>query len=242
MLAYESTQKVLFSADAFGTFGALDVDEPWDDEARRYYIGIVGKYGVQVQNVLKAVSGLDIKNICPLHGPVLSDNIDHYISKYKIWSSYSHEDDGIVIAYTSIYGNTKKAVMELYEKLKSKGCQRVVLVDLARTDWSEAVATAFRYNKIVFATTTYNSEIFPAMRQFIDHLIERGFKNKIVGFIENGSWAPTATKIMKSMLEGSKNLSYINATCSIRSAMNQENSDQLEAMANELCMNQTSNF
>lgn len=242
MLTYESTQKVLFSADAFGTFGALDVDEPWDDEARRYYIGIVGKYGVQVQNVLKAVSGLDIKTICPLHGPVLSDDIDHYISKYKIWSSYSHEDDGIVIAYTSIYGNTKKAVMELYEKLKSKGCQRVVLVDLARTDWSEAVATAFRYNKIVLATTTYNSEIFPAMRQFIDHLIERGFKNKIVGFIENGSWAPTATKIMKSMLERSKNLSYIKATCSIRSAMNQENSDQLEAMANELCMDQTSNF
>ena len=242
MLTYESTQKVLFSADAFGTFGAIDVNEPWDDEARRYYIGIVGKYGVQVQNVLKAVSELDIKTICPLHGPVLSNNIDHYISKYKIWSSYSHEDDGIVIAYTSIYGNTKKAVMELYEKLKSKGCQRVVLVDLARTDWSEAVATAFRYNKIVLATTTYNSEIFPAMRQFIDHLIERGFKNKIVGFIENGSWAPTATKIMKSMLEDSKNLTYINSTCSIRSAMNKENYDQLEAMANELCMDQTSNF
>lgn len=236
MLTYESTQKVLFSADAFGTFGAIDVNEPWDDEARRYYIGIVGKYGVQVQNVLKAVSELDIKTICPLHGPVLSNNIDHYISKYKIWSSYSHEDDGIVIAYTSIYGNTKKAVMELYEKLKSKGCQRVVLVDLARTDWSEAVATAFRYNKIVLATTTYNSEIFPAMRQFIDHLIERGFKNKIVGFIENGSWAPTATRIMKSMLEDSKNLTYINSTCSIRSAMNKENYDQLDAMANELCL------
>ncbi len=235
MFTYESTEKILFSADAFGKFGALDHDEPWDDEARRYYIGIVGKYGVQVQNVLKAAATLDIKTICPLHGPVLTGDLDNYIAKYFIWSSYLPEDDGIVIAYTSIYGNTKKAVMTLADKLKAKGCPAVHTVDLARTDWAEAVALAFRYSKLVLATTTYNSDIFPAMRQFIDHLNERGFKNRTVGFIENGSWAPAATKVMRSMLEGAKNISYLESGCSIRSALNKESTKQLDAMADELC-------
>ena len=235
MFTYESTEKILFSADAFGKFGALDVNEPWDDEARRYYIGIVGKYGVQVQNVLKAATTLDIQTICPLHGPVLSGDLDNYISKYFIWSAYLPENEGIVIAYTSIYGNTKKAVMTLADKLKSKGAPAVITIDLARTDWAQAVALAFRYDKIVFATTTYNSGIFPAMRSFIEHLNERGFKNRTVGFIENGSWAPTATKVMRSMLEDAKNINYLEAACSIRSAMSTDNSTQLEEMANELC-------
>ena len=235
MFTYESTEKVLFSADAFGKFGALDVDEPWDDEARRYYIGIVGKYGVQVQNVLRAAVGLDIKTICPLHGPVLTGDLDHYIAQYFIWSTYTPEDDGIVIAYTSIYGNTKKAVMTLADKLKSKGCPVVVTLDLARTDWSEAVATAFRYSKLVLATTTYNSDIFPFMRQFIDHLTERGFRSRTVGFIENGSWAPTSTKIMKGLLEGCKDITYINNSLSIRSALSKDNLKTMDAMADELC-------
>ena len=236
MFTYESTEKVLFSADAFGKFGALDVDESWDDEARRYYFGIVGKYGVQVQNVLQKALELDIKTICPLHGPALSGDVDHYLGQYYIWSTYTPEDDGIVIAYTSIYGNTKKAVMTLADKLKSKGCPTVITLDLARTEWSEAVATAFRYSKLVLATTTYNSDIFPYMRQFIDHLTERNFQKRTVGFIENGSWAPTANKIMRSMLESCKNLTYLNTSCSIRSALNKDSTSQLDVMSDELCM------
>lgn len=235
MFTYESTEKVLFSADAFGKFGALDVDEPWDDEARRYYIGIVGKYGVQVQNVLKKAVGLDIETICPLHGPTLTGDLDNYIAKYFIWSSYQPEDDGIVIAYTSIYGNTKKAVMTLADKLKSKGCPAVITLDLARVDWAEAVATAFRYSKLVLATTTYNSDIFPAMRHFLDHLTERNFKGRTVAFIENGSWAPTANKIMRALLESCKDMTYISTSCSIRSALNKDSTEQLNAMADELC-------
>jgi flavorubredoxin len=237
MMTYDSTEKVLFSADGFGKFGALDVEEDWACEARRYYFGIVGKYGVQVQTALKSVSsGLDIRKICPLHGPVLEENIDYYISKYLTWSAYLPENDGIVIAYTSIYGNTKKAVQILADKLRAKGCPEVLCMDLSRTDWSEAVATAFRFSKLVLATTTYNSNIFPAMKQFIDYLTERGYKNRTIGFIENGSWAPTALKLMKSMLEGSKNLTFIETSCSIRSAMNKENENQLEEMANQLCI------
>lgn len=235
MFTYESSEKILFSADAFGKFGALDVDEPWDDEARRYYIGIVGKYGVQVQGVLNKAVSLDIKTICPLHGPVLTGDLDHYIAQYFIWSSYLPEDDGIVIAYTSIYGNTKKAVMTLADKLKAKGCPAVITLDLARTEWSEAVAQAFRYSKLVLATTTYNSDIFPYMRQFIDHLAERGFKNRTVGFIENGSWAPMAAKIMRAMIESCKNITYLNTTCTVRSALNKESTEQLDSMASELC-------
>ena len=236
MFTYESSEKILFSADAFGKFGALDVNEPWNDEARRYYIGIVGKYGVQVQNVLKQASGLDIQTICPLHGPVLNENLEHYIGKYNLWSTYTPEDDGIVIAYTSIYGNTKKAVMTLAEKLKANGCPSVIVLDLARTEWSEAVATAFRYSKLVLATTTYNSDIFPYMRQFIDHLTERNFQNRTVGFIENGSWAPMAKKVMMGLFESSKNITYLNNSCTIRSALNKDSTIQLDAMSDELCM------
>ncbi len=235
MFTYESNEKVLFSADAFGKFGALDIDEPWDCEARRYYFGIVGKYGIQVQNVLKKAVELDIQTICPLHGPVLSGDLDHYISQYFIWSSYIPEDNGIVIAYTSIYGNTKKAVMTLADKLKSKGAPEVITIDLTRTDWSEAVEVAFQYSKLVLATTTYNSDIFPAMRQFIDHLTERNFKGRMVGFIENGSWAPTANKIMRTLLESCKDITYLNTSCSIRSALNKDSTAQLDAMADELC-------
>lgn len=234
IFTYESTEKILFSADAFGKFGALDINEGWDDEARRYYIGIVGKYGVQVQNVLAKAKNLDIARICPLHGPILDENIDHYIDKYNTWSSYESEEDGIVIAYTSIYGNTKKAVMTLADMLKAKGYPKVITLDLARTEWSKAVATAFKYSKLVLATTTYNSDIFPYMRHFLDHLTERNFKNRTVGFIENGSWAPTAHKIMKSKLDECKNITYINTTCTIRSAPNNENITQLEKMAEEL--------
>ncbi|MBQ4073059.1 MAG: flavin reductase [Clostridia bacterium] len=235
IVTYDSTDKVLFSADGFGKFGALDVDEDWACEARRYYIGIVGKYGVQVQHLLKKASTLDIEIICPLHGPVLNENLGYYLNLYNIWSSYQPEEEGIVIAYTSVYGNTKKAVMLLEEKLKANGCPKVVVNDLARCDMAEAVEDAFRYSKIVLATTTYNAEIFPFMREFINHLTERNFSNRTVAFIENGSWAPMATKVMKGMLERSKNLNYAENTVKIISALNEESTAQVEALANELC-------
>ena len=235
IVTYDATDKVLFSADGFGKFGALDAEEDWACEARRYYIGIVGKYGVQVQHLLKKASNLEIEIICPLHGPVLKENLGYYINLYDIWSSYQPEEEGIVIAYTSVYGNTKKAVMLLEEKLKANGCPKVVVNDLARCDMAEAVEDAFRYSKIVFATTTYNAEIFPFMREFINHLTERNFSNRTVAFIENGSWAPMATKVMKSLLERSKNLSYAENTVKIISALNDESISQVEALANELC-------
>ena len=236
IVTYDSKDKVLFSADGFGKFGALDVEEDWACEARRYYIGIVGKYGAQVQSLLKKAAGLDISIICPLHGPVLSENLGYYISLYNTWSSYQAESEGIVIAYTSVYGNTKKAVMMLAEKLKANGCPKVVVNDLARCDMAEAVEDAFRYNKIVFATTTYNADIFPFMRTFIDHLTERNFQNKTVAFIENGSWAPLATKVMKVMLEDCKNLTYAQNGVKILSALNAESTAQLDALADELCV------
>ena len=235
MVTYDRTDKVLFSADGFGKFGALDVEEDWACEARRYYFGIVGKYGVQVQNLLKKASGFDIKIICPLHGPVLKENLGYYIDLYNTWSSYQPEEEGIMIAYTSIYGGTKKAVMLLAEKLRSLGCPKVVVNDLARCDMAEAVEDAFRYSKLVLATTTYNAEIFPFMREFINHLTERGYKNRTVGFIENGSWAPLAAKVMKSMLEKSKNLLYTDTTVSIMSALNEDSKSQLDELAKELC-------
>ena len=235
IVSYDSFDKVLFSADGFGKFGAIDVDEEWACEARRYYFGIVGKYGAQVQALLKKASGLDIQKICPLHGPVLSENLGYYINLYDIWSSYQSEDDGIVIAYTSVYGNTKKAVLRLAEKLKENGCPKVVINDLARCDMAEAVEDAFRYSKIVFTTTTYNSEIFPFMREFINHLTERNFSNKTVAFIENGSWAPMAVKVMSSMLEKCKNLTYAENKVKIMSALNDESAAQLDALADELC-------
>ena len=235
IVTYDSTDKVLFSADGFGKFGALDVEEEWACEARRYYIGIVGKYGTQVQALLKKAAGLDISIICPLHGPVLSENLGYYIDLYNTWSSYQPEEEGIVIAYTSVYGNTKKAVQALAAKLRSKGCPNVVVNDLARCDMAEAVEDAFRYSKIVLATTTYNADIFPFMRQFIDHLTERNYSNRTVAFIENGSWAPMATKVMKGMLEKCKNLTYTENTVKILSALSEESSTQLEALANELC-------
>ena len=234
IVTYDSTDKVLFSADGFGKFGALDVEEDWACEARRYYIGIVGKYGVQVQNLLKKASTLDIEIICPLHGPVLNENLGYYLNLYNIWSSYDIESDGVVIAYTSVYGNTKKAVEKLAELLKAKGCTKVVVNDLARCDMAEAVEDAFRYGKIVLATTTYNSDIFPFMREFINHLVERGYKNRTIGFIENGSWAPVATNVMKKMLEKSKNITYTEANVKILSAMNDENISELNALADEL--------
>ncbi len=236
IVTYDSTDKVLFSADGFGKFGALDVEEDWACEARRYYIGIVGKYGAQVQALLKKASALDIQIICPLHGPVLSENLGYYLNLYNIWSGYDVETDGIVIAYTSVYGNTKKAVMSLAEKLRAKGCPKVVVNDLARCDMAEAVEDAFRYGKLVLATTTYNADIFPFMREFINHLTERNFQNRTVAFIENGSWAPMATKVMKGMLEKSKNIRYTENTVKILSALNDESSAQLEALADELCM------
>ena len=235
MMTYDSTDKVLFSADGFGKFGALDVEEDWDDEARRYYIGIVGKYGAQVQAVLKKAAGLDIQTICPLHGPVLKENLGHYIGKYDVWSSYTVESEGIVIAYTSVYGNTKKAVEMLAELLRAKGCPKVIVHDLARCDMSQAVADAFRYGKLVLATTTYNAEIFPFMKQFIDHLTERNYQKRTIGLIENGSWAPLAAKIMKGMFEKSKDITWLNTTVKIKSAVSAENKDQLQAMADELC-------
>ena len=235
IVSYDSTDKILFSADAFGKFGALDAEEDWACEARRYYIGIVGKYGAQVQLLLKKAAGLDIQTICPLHGPILSENLGYYLNLYNIWSSYQTETDGVVIAYTSVYGNTKKAALKLAEMLKAKGCPKVAVNDLARCDMAEAVEDAFRYGKIVLATTTYNGEIFPFMREFINHLTERNFQNKTVGIIENGSWAPLAAKVMKEMLEKSKNLTFTETTVKIMSALNAESSAQLEALADELC-------
>lgn len=235
IVTYDSLDKVLFTADGFGKFGALDVEEDWADEARRYYIGIVGKYGVQVQNLLKKASKLDIQTICPLHGPVLNENLGYYLGLYNTWSSYSVESEGIVIAYTSVYGNTKKAVELLAEKLHAKGCPKVVIHDLARCDMSEAVADAFRYGKLILATTTYNADIFPFMREFIDHLTERNYQNRIVGLIENGTWAPLAAKVMRQMLENSKKLTLTDTTVQIKSALSEESSAQLEALAAELC-------
>ncbi|MBQ4316095.1 MAG: flavin reductase [Oscillospiraceae bacterium] len=235
IVTYDSRDKVLFSADGFGKFGALDADEDWVCEARRYYIGIVGKYGVQVQNLLKKASALDIEKICPLHGPVLSENLGYYINLYNTWSSYQPEEEGIVIAYTSVYGNTKKAVVKLADKLRAKGCPKVVINDLARCDMAEAVEDAFRYSKIVFATTTYNAEIFPFMREFINHLTERGFKNRTVAFVENGSWAPLAAKVMREMLSKCKNLTEAETTVRIMSALNDESMAQLDALSDELC-------
>lgn len=234
IVTYDSTDKVLFSADGFGKFGALDVDEDWACEARRYYFGIVGKYGVQVQNLLKKAATLEIEKICPLHGPILTENLGYYLNLYNIWSSYQVEEEGIVIAYTSVYGNTKKAVNLLAEKLRQNGCPKVVVNDLARCDMAEAVEDAFRYSKLVLATTTYNSEIFPFMREFINHLTERNFSNRTVAFIENGSWAPMAAKVMKSMLEKCKNLTYTENNVKIISALNAQSSEQLENLAAEL--------
>jgi len=235
IVTYDVTDKVLFSADGFGKFGALDVEEDWACEARRYYIGIVGKYGAQTQALLKKAATLDIQTICPLHGPVLKENLGYYLNLYNIWSSYEVESDGIVIAYTSVYGNTKKAVEKLAEMLKSKGCPKVVVNDLARCDMAEAVEDAFRYGKMVLATTTYNSEIFPFMREFINHLTERNYRNRTIGLIENGSWAPTAAKVMKGMLEGCKNIHFTDTTVKIMSALSEDSSAQLENLADELC-------
>ena len=235
IVTYDSKDKVLFSADGFGKFGALDVEEEWACEARRYYFGIVGKYGAPVQTLLKKAAGLDIQVICPLHGPVLKENLGYYLGLYHTWSSYQPEEEGVVIAYTSIYGNTKKAVLDLAEGLKARGCPKVVVNDLARCDMAEAVEDAFRYSKLVLATTTYNGDIFPFMKEFIHHLTERGYSNRQVAFVENGSWAPVAAKIMKRMLEESKNLSFAETTVKIMSALNQESREQLEALAEELC-------
>ena len=235
MVTYDSTDKVLFSADGFGKFGALDVEEDWACEARRYYIGIVGKYGAQVQALLKKAATLDIQTICPLHGPVLTENLGYYINLYNTWSSYQPEEEGIVMAYTSVYGNTKKAVMKLAELLRAKGCPKVVVNDLARSDMAECVEDAFRYSKLVLATTTYNADIFPFMKEFIHHLTERNFSNRTVAFIENGSWAPLAAKVMKGMLEDCKNLTYTENNVKILSALNDESNAQLTALSDELC-------
>jgi flavorubredoxin/flavin reductase (DIM6/NTAB) family NADH-FMN oxidoreductase RutF len=237
IMTYDAKDKVLFSADGFGKFGALDAeDDDWACEARRYYFGIVGKYGVQVQAVLKKAAALDIEKICPLHGPVLTENLGYYIDLYNTWSSYGIESDGIMIAYTSVYGNTKKAVELLADRLKAKGCPKVVVNDLARSDMAEVVEDAFRYGRIVLATTTYNADIFPFMREFINHLTERGFKNKTVGMIENGSWAPMAVKVMKEMLSGCKNITYTDTNVKITSALNDVSKEQIEKLADELCM------
>ena len=234
-MTYDAKDKVLFSADGFGKFGALDVDEDWACEARRYYFGIVGKYGAQVQAVLKKAAALDIRKILPLHGPVLTENLGYYLDLYNTWSSYGVETDGVVIAYTSVYGHTKEAAEYLAQKLREGGCPKVAVNDLARCDMAEAVEDAFRYGKLVLATTTYNAEIFPFMREFINHLTERGYKNRTVGLIENGSWAPTAAKVMMKMLEGSKDINYTDTTVHIRSALNGESRSQLDALAEELC-------
>ena len=235
IVTYDSYDKVLFSADGFGKFGALDVEEDWADEARRYYIGIVGKYGAQVQNLLKKAAGLDIQTICPLHGPVLKENLGYYLGLYDTWSSYTAETEGILIAYTSVYGNTKKAVETLADKLRTKGCPDVVVMDLARCDMAKAVENAFRYSKLVLATTNYNAGIFPFMHEFITNLTERNFQNRIIGLIENGTWAPLAAKTMKQMLEGCKKLTFTDSTVRIHSALDETSSAQLEAMAEELC-------
>ena len=234
MFTYDKTDKVLFSADAFGKFGALDVEEDWACEARRYYFGIVGKYGMQVQAVLKKAAALDIQTICALHGPILKENLSYYLDLYNTWSSYGVESEGVFIAYTSVYGNTKKAAEMLAEKLTEKGCPKVSIADLAREDMAECVEDGFRYGKLVLATTTYNAEIFPFMKQFIDHLTERGYQNRTIGLIENGSWAPTAAKTMKAMFEKSKNITWLDTTVSIKSAVKAENIAQIEAMADEL--------
>ena len=235
IVTYDSTDKVLFSADGFGKFGALDVEEDWADEARRYYIGIVGKYGAQVQALLKKAAALDIAIICPLHGPVLNENLGYYLDKYNTWSSYAVEDEGVVIAYTSVYGHTKEAVEELAEKLNQRGCPNVVVADLARCDMAEAVADAFRYSKLVLATTTYNATIFPHMQNFIDHLTARNYQGRTVGMIENGAWAPMAVKVMKKMLETSKNLTYTDTTVTVKCALNDASRAQIDALADELC-------
>jgi flavorubredoxin len=234
IVSYEKTTKTLFSADGFGKFGALDFDDEWACEARRYYFGIVGKYGVQVQALLKKVSSLDVKTICPLHGQVLNENLEYYIGLYDTWSKYDVESDGVLIAYTSVYGNTEKAVKLLEKELIKEGAKKVVLNDLARSDMAECVEDAFRYGKIVFATTTYNGDIFPFMREFINHLLERNFQNKTVAFIENGSWAPMATKVMTSMLEKCKNLTFTQNGVKILSALSEENKTQISLLANEL--------
>ena len=235
MVTYDSTDKVLFAADGFGKFGALDREEPWDDEARRYFIGIVGKYGLQVQKLLKVAGTLDIQKICSLHGPVLTENLGHYIEKYDIWSSYRPEEEGVVVAYTSVYGNTKKAAELLAAKLKEKGCPNVVIYDLARDDMSAAVADAFRYSKLVLATLTYNAGIYPFMQDFINRLTERSFQNRTIGLIENGSWAPTAAKVMKGMFEKSKNITWTENNVKVMSAVKEENVKEIEALAEELC-------
>lgn len=235
MMSYDGADKALFSADAFGKFGALDCqDKEWDCEARRYYMGIVAKYGMQVQAVLKKAAALDIKMICPLHGPVLTGDLSHYTGLYDIWSSYGVESDGVCIAYTSVYGNTKRAAELLAKKLEERGC-KAAISDLARCDMAEAVEDAFRYGKLVLATTTYNADIFPFMRQFIDHLTERNYQNRTIGFIENGTWAPAAAKTMKAMFEKSRNINYIDTTVTLRSAMTEENAEAIERMAEELC-------
>lgn len=235
IVTYDSADKVLFSADGFGKFGALDVEEDWADEARRYYIGIVGKYGAQVQALLKKAAALDIAIICPLHGPVLNENLGYYLDKYNTWSSYAVEDEGVVIAYTSVYGHTKEAVEELAEKLNQRGCPNVVVADLARCDMAEVVADAFRYSKLVLATTTYNATIFPHMQNFIDHLTARNYQGRTVGMIENGAWAPMAAKVMKKMLETSKNLTYTDTTVTVKCALNDASRAQIDALADELC-------
>lgn len=234
IVTYDVLDKVLFSADGFGKFGALDVDEPWDDEARRYYIGIVGKYGAQVQALLKKAATLDIQTICPLHGPVLKENLGHYIRLYDLWSSYTVETEGVVIAYTSVYGNTKAAVEKLADKLRANGCPKVIVHDLARCDMAQAVADAFRYSKLVLATTTYNADVFPFMKEFIHHLTERNFRNRTVALMENGSWAPLAAKVMRKMLEECKNLTFTETTVRILSALNETSAKQVDALANEL--------
>lgn len=234
MVTYDSTEKVLFSADGFGKFGALDVEEDWDCEARRYYIGIVGKYGAQVQNLLKVAATLDIQIICPLHGPVLTANLGHYIEKYNIWSSYGVESEGVMIAYASVYGNTKKAAELLAEKLQEKGCPKVVVCDLAREDMAEAVEDAFRYGKLVLASVTYNADVFPFMKIFIEHLTERNYQKRTIGLIENGSWAPTAARVMTGMFEKSKNITWLEHSVKIMSSLSEENEKELDAMAEEL--------
>ena len=234
LVSYESTEKILFSADAFGKFGALDVEEEWTDEARRYYIGIVGKYGAQVQNLLKKAANLDIQMICPLHGPVLKENLEMYLNLYQTWSSYSVETEGVMIAYTSIYGNTKKAVELLEDQLRKAGCAYVTAVDLARTEMSEAIARAFQFGTLVLATSTYNADIFPFMRQFLEGLTERNYQNRTVALIENGSWAPMAAKVMRGMLERSKNIRYAETTVTVRSALSEENIRELNVLSQEL--------
>ena len=233
IVTYDNKDKVLFSADAFGKFGALDVEEDWACEARRYYFGIVGKYGVQVQGLLKKVSALDVQTICPLHGPILTENLEYHLNLYNVWSSFGVEAEGVFIAYTSVYGNTKKAVELLADKLKELGCPKVSTCDLAREDMAEAVEDAFKYGKLILATTTYNGDIFPFMRTFIDALTERGYQNRQIGFMENGTWAPMATKIMKGMLEGGKNLTFAESNVKIRSAVNEANLAEIEALAKE---------